>query len=130
MHKVFVYGSLLRGLGNHRLLSDSTFLGEAATKPYFLMVDLGYFPGLIEDIDGVSIKGEVYEVSDEILHRLDMLEGFREHDPKNGLYNRKEIVTQFGTALVYIYNHHNRVYTSDRLVKDGDWRSHLTTKVR
>jgi len=130
MHKVFVYGSLLKGLGNHRLLADSTFLGEDNTKPEFLMVDLGWFPGIIEDIDGVSIKGEVYEVSNDTLSWLDSLEGYRPSSPSFGLYNRKQIDTKFGKALVYIYNHSGKVFTSDKLVKDGDWRSHYQNKKR
>lgn len=124
MHKVFVYGTLLSGMGNHRLLSGATFLGKAKTPPKFMMIDVGYFPGVIEYDEGVPIVGEVYEVTDEQLRRLDMLEGYRSNDPTGGLYDRKEIDTEFGKAIIYIYNNH---YTrnSKYFVLEGDWKSYI-----
>lgn len=124
-HKVFVYGSLLSGMGNHHILENSTFLGHTVTTPDFAMIDLGGFPGLINYLPGVAIKGEVYEVNDTVMARLDRLEGYHSDNPTGGLYNRQEINTEFGEAIVYIYN--NR-YRADRFVTTGDWRSHLNNK--
>jgi len=74
-----VYGTLKRRHGNHGVLGNSVFLGEAVTvSKEFSMFDGGFpfvsdgFPG---DHNG-SIVGELYETADErILSNLDRLEG-------------------------------------------------------
>ena len=73
---VFVYGTLKRGYGNHRLLEDAVFAGEAVTAPKYRMFDAGAFPYMVVDEDsGIPIHGEVYVITPEILERLDSLEG-------------------------------------------------------
>ena len=75
-HLIWVYGTLKRGKGNHRFLSEggATFLGNARTEPAFTMLHLGGFPGVVRAGKTV-VHGELYEVNDEILGRLDRLEG-------------------------------------------------------
>jgi gamma-glutamylcyclotransferase (GGCT)/AIG2-like uncharacterized protein YtfP len=75
-----VYGTLKRGRGNHGVLGNSVFLGEAVTvSKEFTMFD-GGFPFVSdsfvdEDLNG-SIVGELYETNDQrILSNLDRLEG-------------------------------------------------------
>ena len=81
-HKVFVYGTLKRGYGNHRLLQGSTYLGKAKTQKRWTMIgkDMG-FPYVIEQHDAIGghIEGEVYLVSDRVLNTLDILEGVPNH---------------------------------------------------
>lgn len=127
MHKVFVYGSLLSGMGNHGLLKDAVFVGKTTSPPEFLMIDIGYFPGVIEHDKGMPIVGEVYEVTDEQLNRLDILEGYRSSNPEGGLYNRREIDTEFGKALIYVYNNHFGRNTTN-YVPFGDWKTHYNKK--
>ena len=74
MHHIFVYGTLKRGHGNHHLLETATFLGVAVTAPEFTMLRLGGFPGIVRSGE-TEIKGELYEVDDATLRRLDRLEG-------------------------------------------------------
>jgi gamma-glutamylcyclotransferase (GGCT)/AIG2-like uncharacterized protein YtfP len=71
---VFVYGTLLGGERNHRLLSGARFVGEASTTPRFELRDLGSFPALVRG-GGRAVKGEVYEVRPPTLKALDHLEG-------------------------------------------------------
>ena len=73
-HMVFVYGTLKRGFGNNRLLSGSKFLGEARTEDKFALYESG-IPFVIEDEQVSQISGEVYEVDERTLARLDRLEG-------------------------------------------------------
>lgn len=80
MTLVFVYGTLKRGYGNHRILKNSFFHGVYQTEPNFSLYD-GVFPYAF-DKGGEEIRGELYDVDDETLHRLDMLEGVPYH------YNR------------------------------------------
>ena len=71
---LFVYGSLKRGHRNHRLLADQQFLGEAVTEPCYRLVDLGTYPGMIEDTRGLSVTGELWAVGECALAELDDLE--------------------------------------------------------
>lgn len=72
--KIWVYGSLKRDHGNGRLLKTSRFLGTAISEPEFTLLNLGSFPGIVRE-GTTAIHGEVYEVDDETLQRLDRLEG-------------------------------------------------------
>ena len=96
MTRVFVYGTLKRGHGNHLLLCASRFLGECHTPPVYSLHDLGFFPGLVSG-GQTSITGEVYEVNDDTLEALDVLEGY----PR--FYDRELIDTPYGAAWVYVY---------------------------
>jgi len=60
MHKVFVYGSLLSHMGNHRILGDSKMLGISRSPKNFAMIDLGYYPGvIINESHPGNVVGEV-----------------------------------------------------------------------
>jgi len=72
--KVFVYGTLKKGLHNHSLIKHSKFLGEYNTGPGFTKIVRG-LPYLIKDDEGIGCSGEVYEVSKLTLDMLDRLEG-------------------------------------------------------
>src|SRR6187455_2507530 len=73
---LFVYGTLKRGLRNHRLIADQTFLGEVTTEPRYRVIDLGPFPGLIVDeVNGLAVQGELWAVSECCLAELDEFEG-------------------------------------------------------
>lgn len=91
--KVFVYGTLKKGFGNHVLLSESQCLGPDSLKNYS-MFSLGYFPAIRKG-EG-TVYGEVYEVTPEQLQRLDRLEG---HPT---FYERIPVVTN-GNQEVQVY---------------------------
>lgn len=101
MRTVFVYGTLLRGCHNHGyFLGGAEFLGDADLVDYALY-NLGSYPGIIP-AGGEAVVGELYQVDDKTLARLDRLEG-------NGwLYTRKKVVARLGeenlNAEVYIWN--------------------------
>ena len=127
MNKVFVYGSLLSGMGNHSLLGNSKKLGESKSPAGFKMVDLGYFPGVVKSEDGIGdVVGEVYEVDDDTMRRLDRLEGYNSINPDNGFYNRIEINTDFGTAFMYTVNH--GFTRGGKFVENGDWKAYFKLK--
>jgi gamma-glutamylcyclotransferase (GGCT)/AIG2-like uncharacterized protein YtfP len=87
MHRVFVYGTLKHGLPNHPLIQASRFLGPAITTERYRMI-ADVFPVLISDRSGLTVKGELYEVSTETRNRLDRLEGFHGVDDPQNSYDR------------------------------------------
>jgi gamma-glutamylcyclotransferase (GGCT)/AIG2-like uncharacterized protein YtfP len=112
-HRVFVYGTLLRGEVNHRLLAGAERLGTHRTEPCFTLFHLGAYPGVA--LGGVTaIHGEVYAVDQAGMARLDQLEDY----PR--LYDRRLISTRFGRAWIYLY----RGRLADRaVIAGGDWRA-------
>lgn len=72
--RIFVYGTLLHGEPNHGLLARARLVGPTWTAPLYRFVSLGGFPALLHG-GKTSIAGEVYEVDEETLARLDRLEG-------------------------------------------------------
>ena len=87
---VFVYGTLKRGQCLHHVLADQEFLGRAQTEPVYVMVSLGDFPGLVlpeafaDEVEGVSIEGELYRVDRDCLVELDRVECVGQ-----GMYQRR-----------------------------------------
>lgn len=96
MHKIFVYGTLKRGHGNHRLLANARFIGTGISEPVFTMLHLGGFPGIVRSGE-TAIHGELYEVDEGTLHRLDRLEGhpsFYERQPMKVVLEGTEVAAE------------------------------------
>lgn len=99
--KVFVYGSLMKKYWNHRFLMEQQYLGTGILEGYE-MYHVSSFPGIIRK-DEESIQGEVYEVDEKTLRRLDQLES------EGTMYIRveEEIVInnqEKVRAFVYVWN--------------------------
>ena len=111
-NKVFVYGSLKKGYGNHSFLegTGAKFLGPYVTPPEYKMVSCGGFPGVLKD-GNTPITGEVYEVDDAVFASLDRLEG------NPDFYKRELISTPYGDAWVYIIH---SSYSTRPPVEDGN----------
>jgi gamma-glutamylcyclotransferase (GGCT)/AIG2-like uncharacterized protein YtfP len=114
--RVFVYGTLKQGHGNHTLLNGAKFLGRSMIRGNYQLVDLGAFPGLIQtqpEQPAQTISGEVYLVSENTLRSLDMLEG-------NGhFYTRVKIPTAYKNAWTYFLPER---YLNNPIVEGGAWR--------
>lgn len=99
---VFVYGTLKRGCENHGWIAQQHLIATAHTKPHYRMFDLGGYPGMVRDEHGLAIEGEVWEVDESGLKRLDVLE-----DIAGGEYERVaiELEGEFATQRVegYVY---------------------------
>ncbi|MGC4094159.1 MAG: gamma-glutamylcyclotransferase family protein [Polyangiaceae bacterium] len=72
--RLFVYGSLKRGLSNHHMLAGAEYLGPSRTAPLYRLLDLGAYPGLAA-AGQRSISGELYRVPRSLLGSLDDFEG-------------------------------------------------------
>lgn len=114
--RLFVYGSLMQGFGNHRLLQGARFIGTAQTVAGFRLHALGGYPGLVSERGMGSAQGEVYEVDGDALAAIDKLEGH----PR--FYRRTLIRLADGTfAETYLLKPHQ--VEGAPLVASGDWRS-------
>jgi len=80
---IFVYGTLKKNKGNHLLLETSKFLKEITTSPKYILYIISGLPVLALGKD--KVKGELYEIDEIVLSKLDMLEGHP------SLYVRKNI---------------------------------------
>jgi gamma-glutamylaminecyclotransferase len=70
----FVYGTLKRGEGNHRLLEDSKYVGKGLTLATYKAYHCG-FPAVSPDDEGLPMLGELYNVDSHlVVQALDRLE--------------------------------------------------------
>ncbi len=116
--RVFVYGTLLKGEGNHRLLSGARLVGAARTRVEFTFHDLGGCPGLVRysTLQPQAVVGELYDVDAETLASLDRLEGH----PR--FYRRTEIELEDGSKVqTYVLP---TDYASRPVIQSGSWREH------
>ena len=95
---VFVYGTLKRGQRSHHILRGQEFLGEAQTQLRYRLYICGWHPALVEDSsNGVAVRGEVWQVSEEVLQKLD------EYEEVPDYFSRKPILLQDGDSPVQAY---------------------------
>lgn len=120
--KLFVYGTLKRGYGNHRLMYGAEYLGNGFIKD-FVVHDFGRCPG-IRPSEGGVVHGELFEVPDDILPRLDRLEGHYPDNPERSLYRRTETRCyehyhegSDEVCSTYVYNRH----TDAPICESGEW---------
>lgn len=107
----------MQGMRNHQYLEKSTLKGSVDTKPEYELVTNGSIPAAKNGSE--AIKGELYEVDDETLASLDVLE-----EVDADLYDREEIELPDGTkAIAYLGG--GRMFASDTWehVPNGDWKA-------
>ncbi len=133
---VAVYGSLRMGLGNHFTLDGSVHVGDGKAYGYRMYPYMGTsFPSIArcESDEEGAVTVEVYEIDDEMLERLDLLEGF-DPDRPNCFYKRilTEVTFYNGdTYEAYIYVMDEDKASRNRTLKpieSGDWLVYLQGK--
>lgn len=113
-HLVFVYGTLLSGESNHRLLSRSAPAGAARTAARYELADLGGYPAMIAG-GATAVCGELWEVDDDTLSRLDELEGHP------GFYERQMVQLDDGRSALAYLPQPEQTRGCPRIAS-GDWR--------
>jgi gamma-glutamylaminecyclotransferase len=96
---VFICGSALRGQPDHGNLQGADFVKAAQTAPKYRLhaVKDGWHPGIYEtESDGISIPGELYQLSVEQYNHLVSTE------PPN-LYPAEVTLQDGGTAIAMLY---------------------------
>jgi gamma-glutamylcyclotransferase (GGCT)/AIG2-like uncharacterized protein YtfP len=112
---VFVYGTLLVGERNHRLLTGAQLLCDAATPPRFQLHDLGAYPGMVRR-GKHAVAGELYEIGEAMLAALDRLE---DH-PR--FYRRTTIVLDGGRRVQTYLLRRDQVQGYP-IITSGSWRA-------
>jgi gamma-glutamylcyclotransferase (GGCT)/AIG2-like uncharacterized protein YtfP len=115
-HRLFVYGSLLRGESAHGRLAGARCLGAVETAPGFELVDLGDYPGLLPSGTGSGrVHGELYAVPDALVPDLDLYEDHPD------LFTRTEIALADGSrAEAYVVS--ERLAAGRPRVASGSWK--------
>lgn len=126
--KVFVYGTLLPGEPNARLLKGFDYTVAPDTVPGELY-DNGAYPFAVLGEGRGEIHGAVYSFAygdmEAVLARLDRLEGYFGLDHPRNLYDRVDIVTENG-AWAWVYRTGRRRMAQVRRlprIQGGDWRN-------
>lgn len=119
---VFVYGTLKHGWNNWKYYLENRgakFIGYDHLEGSYRLIDLGYFPAVVRDDtlpkDG-NIFGEVYEITDDILNGLDVLEG-------NGTYYTRQNVYTANDRRVWCYMLPPAYFREQpkRAIEEGTW---------
>ncbi|EEL50490.1 MULTISPECIES: gamma-glutamylcyclotransferase family protein [Bacillus cereus group] len=101
MHYVFVYGTLRKQQENAHYLHGATSITEEAwTYGKLFDTNEGY-PAMIFASD-TKVYGEVYEVNDEVLQKLDELEEYT-GNPEQDLYDRITQTIYFNDETIHAY---------------------------
>lgn len=118
--ELFVNGGLMRGFALHRNLDGATYLGEADTAPIYRLYSINDdHPGMFEaGAGGVSVKGELYLVPDDVLARV-------EADEPPGLY-RGSVQLADGRRVDGILYPREMAEGHHRDISEyGDWRAYV-----
>lgn len=137
---LFVYGSLRQGLQNHHILHSARYICECKTIDTYIMIATKSksFPYILHDkhmpekYTPTHITGELYEISDETLQKLDILE---DHPYT---YTRQLINISTGTDIIqahaYILENLSIIHTIKNnmgkrfvFVLSGDWKLFYNT---
>eukprot|EP00316_Scyphosphaera_apsteinii_P012242 CAMPEP_0119318312 /NCGR_PEP_ID=MMETSP1333-20130426/46027_1 /TAXON_ID=418940 /ORGANISM="Scyphosphaera apsteinii, Strain RCC1455" /LENGTH=407 /DNA_ID=CAMNT_0007324457 /DNA_START=22 /DNA_END=1245 /DNA_ORIENTATION=- len=135
-YRVFVYGSLMRGLHNHHFIERATFHHTTKTRDTFCLIDSGSsFPYAIstnscfasQRSKPTAITGELWSVKEPILDSLDRLEGHPD------FYRRREIELEDDDEVAWMYFLYDPKFlkmiemSPERypdVIPPGDWRTY------
>lgn len=124
-HLVFVYGSLRRGNAGAMSVRfpKATYVAEGRVRGS--LYDLGEYPGLVLDDKASVVTGEVYEVDDDTLDRLDKFELTSD-------YSRKQVEVEYGSertnCWIYVPERDAEFFTDCELIESGDWIANFRSR--
>jgi gamma-glutamylcyclotransferase (GGCT)/AIG2-like uncharacterized protein YtfP len=120
MHHVFVYGTLRKGQTNAHYMQGATCIAEEAWVYGKLFDTNEGYPAMICSNEE-KVYGEVYEVDDEVLQKLDELEEYT-GNAETDLYDRITQTVYFADKEIHAY-----VYVAQdkeilkKIIDSGDW---------
>jgi gamma-glutamylcyclotransferase (GGCT)/AIG2-like uncharacterized protein YtfP len=124
--KLFVYGTLMRGMSRHRYLKHSRYLGAARLQAE--LYDLGRYPGI--KAGSLSVLGELYEIDAQTLAQIDTVEDYKPDDEMNSLYVRRLVevtcLSDASTTMAFAYFYNGSVHEHWRIAH-GDYRQYYSS---
>jgi gamma-glutamylaminecyclotransferase len=120
--RVFVYGTLKEGHGNHGLMkaANAMFLGYDTVTGPFTLLNLGAIPAVIDHSTANNkVFGEIYALEPEGLASLDLLEGHP------NFYQRRKLWSDRLQKRVWMYvcvGANVAAKAEDRVVQSGMWK--------
>jgi gamma-glutamylcyclotransferase (GGCT)/AIG2-like uncharacterized protein YtfP len=122
-HALFIYGTLMPGLRLEAEMHGARFVGAAQVPGR--LVDVGQYPGLV--LGEGQVTGEVYEVDDAHLARLDAVEDMVPGDRAASQYWRVGVTVLSGplqgrSVQTYVYN---RPVEGCTPIPHGDYRRYI-----
>jgi gamma-glutamylcyclotransferase (GGCT)/AIG2-like uncharacterized protein YtfP len=124
--KLFVYGTLMRGMSRHRYLKHSRYLGAARLQAE--LYDLGRYPGI--KAGSLSVLGELYEIDAQTLAQIDTVEDYKPDDEMNSLYVRRLVevtcLSDASTTMAFAYFYNGSVH-EHRRIAHGDYRQYYSS---
>ena len=124
-HFVFVYGSLRRGNAGAMSVRFPNAVYVAEGRVRGSLYDLGEYPGLVMDGAVSFVTGEVYQVDDDTLNRLDKFELTSD-------YSRKQVEVEHGLertdCWIYVPDRVAEFFGNYELIESGDWITHVRSR--
>ena len=124
-HFVFVYGSLRRGNAGAMSVRFPNAVYVAEGRVRGSLYDLGEYPGLVMDGAASFVTGEVYQVDDDTLNRLDKFELTSD-------YSRKQVEVEHGLertdCWIYVPDRVAEFFGDHELIESGDWIAHVRSR--
>jgi len=115
-HRLFVYGTLKGGFGLNPILgAERKFVGHGRLVGYW-MFHLGRYPAIIKANDDLwAVQGEVYDITEENLARVDQAEGHP------SFYQRVQVeIPYFGKCQTYVQSP-EMLFEGKPFIPSGRW---------
>lgn len=130
MKKIFVYGTLRRGMYNYNiyLKDEDSFRGYGYIKGCLLSIRRRMYPGFILEGNDM-VLGEIHEIDEEKLELIDKLEGYISKGNVHNEYNKVicDILDENQNIIdhlpVYVFNMDNEknIGALDEVIVSGDY---------
>jgi gamma-glutamylcyclotransferase (GGCT)/AIG2-like uncharacterized protein YtfP len=125
---LFVYGTLRKEGTNHHFLESANLI-EPLCWVFGQMFDTGLGYPVIKEGSERKVVGELYEITESELQKVDQLEDYSPHNETNE-YVR--LIGQVFTANkcyeAYFYVAGDQLQNCQNLVEEDDWISHCRKK--
>lgn len=95
-HYLFAYGTLMKGLCNHKYLANQEFICKTEIVDFGLYNVTEDYPGIVRKQNS-KVKGELYLIDEDLLQILDEFEGEE--------YNRIEVDVMMDNSKIRAYTY-------------------------
>ena len=124
---LFTYGSLLNGMSRHHILerASARFMGITTVSASLHTFNWSWPFLVLNPGNNLQVKGEVYEIRNELIEVLDQIEGYKPNREGN-LFERRVIEIDLNgkkaTAIVY-EGGRELLSSTSTFIQSGDWKA-------